>query len=165
MNKKELISKLSEKTGMKQDDVNTLLSEFIDTVTDTLKSGDNVALVNFGTFEVVDKAARKSATRVQARKFRFRPRRSRASVRARVSRNQSTARATLLTAWNRRDARFTFCLTITLCQMGIHQSRRSRQHMNHNKQKPPSLAVVFVSSYGGYSGRDVSIPRHPQTGG
>jgi DNA-binding protein HU-beta len=81
MNKKELISKLSEKTGMKQDDVNTLLSEFIDTVTDTLKSGDNVALVNFGTFEVVDKAARKSRNprtgeeiQIPAKKVpRFRP--------------------------------------------------------------------------------------------
>lgn len=60
MNKKELISTLAEKTGMKQDDVNTLLTELIGTVTETLQSGDNVALVNFGTFEVVDKAARKS---------------------------------------------------------------------------------------------------------
>lgn len=60
MNKKELISKLASKTGVKQDDVNKVLTEFIDTVTAELQAGEKIALVNFGTFEVVDKAARKS---------------------------------------------------------------------------------------------------------
>jgi DNA-binding protein HU-beta len=81
MNKKELISEIAKKTGFKQDDVNTLLTEFVETVTDTLKSGDSVALVNFGTFEVVDKAARKSRNprtgeeiQIPAKKVpRFRP--------------------------------------------------------------------------------------------
>jgi DNA-binding protein HU-beta len=81
MNKKELISKLAAKADVTQEDVNRVLTAFVDTVTEELQNGEKIALVNFGTFEVVDKAARKSRNprtgeeiQISAKKVpRFRP--------------------------------------------------------------------------------------------
>lgn len=60
MNKKNLISQIAEATGMSQADVTKVLDAFVDTVEATLKTGEEIRLVNFGTFEVVDQKARKS---------------------------------------------------------------------------------------------------------
>lgn len=51
MNKSELISKVSKKTNKTVDDVALVVNTALDTITDELKAGEKVALVNFGTFE------------------------------------------------------------------------------------------------------------------
>jgi DNA-binding protein HU-beta len=49
---------LAEKTGSTKADADRNISALIDIITSTLKKGDNVALVGFGTFEVRKRAAR-----------------------------------------------------------------------------------------------------------
>jgi DNA-binding protein HU-beta len=58
MNKSELITNLASLSGVTQADAARVLEAFITTVGDTLKAGDNIALVGFGTFQVTKKAAR-----------------------------------------------------------------------------------------------------------
>jgi DNA-binding protein HU-beta len=60
MNKKELIAKIAAKAEMSQSDVNKVVAAFVETVTEALQDGEKIALVNFGTFEVVDKKERES---------------------------------------------------------------------------------------------------------
>jgi len=52
MNKAELVSKISDDSGISRSQANAALNSFIDTVTKTLKSGNKVTLVGFGTFSV-----------------------------------------------------------------------------------------------------------------
>lgn len=59
MNKKELIDAIANKTGFAKKDTDKFLNAFIGAVEDTLTAGDKVALVGFGTFKVVERAARK----------------------------------------------------------------------------------------------------------
>ena len=58
MNRKELIDALADKTGSTKADANRNIGALIEIITATLKKGDNVALVGFGTFEVRKRAAR-----------------------------------------------------------------------------------------------------------
>ncbi|MGA7594334.1 MAG: HU family DNA-binding protein [Gallionella sp.] len=58
MNRKELIDALSDKTGSSKADADRNISALIEIITGSLKKGDNVALVGFGTFEVRKRAAR-----------------------------------------------------------------------------------------------------------
>lgn len=58
MNKSELIASLASLSGVTQTDAARVLEAFITTVGDSLKAGDNVALVGFGTFQVTKKPAR-----------------------------------------------------------------------------------------------------------
>ncbi|MGV8905146.1 MAG: HU family DNA-binding protein [Acetobacterium sp.] len=58
MNKSELITEMAEKSGLSKKDSEKALGAFLESVVDTLKNGDKVSLVGFGTFEVRDRAAR-----------------------------------------------------------------------------------------------------------
>ena len=58
MNKTELVAAMAEKTEMTKKDVEACLNAFTGVVTETLKSGEKVQLVGFGTFEVKDRKAR-----------------------------------------------------------------------------------------------------------
>ena len=58
MNKAELIAKIAEDAGITKTQANTSLDSFVDAVTKTLKKGDKVTLVGFGTFSVSKRAAR-----------------------------------------------------------------------------------------------------------
>lgn len=58
MNKSELIDALAAKAGLSKTDAKKALDAFTSVVADSLKSGDKVALVGFGTFSVVEKSAR-----------------------------------------------------------------------------------------------------------
>jgi DNA-binding protein HU-beta len=58
MNRKELIDALADKTGSTKADADRNIAALIEIITATLKKGDNVALVGFGTFEVRTRAAR-----------------------------------------------------------------------------------------------------------
>ncbi len=59
MTKMDLIAKVAEKTEFTKKDADVAVSAVIDAITEALSSGDKVALVGFGTFEVKERAARK----------------------------------------------------------------------------------------------------------
>jgi DNA-binding protein HU-beta len=58
MNKAELVAQLADDAGITKTQANAALDSFIDSVTKTLKKGDKVTLVGFGTFTVSKRAAR-----------------------------------------------------------------------------------------------------------
>lgn len=58
MNKSELISSISEKSGLTKKDSEKALAAFIETVSTELQAGSKIQLVGFGTFEVAERAAR-----------------------------------------------------------------------------------------------------------
>lgn len=58
MNKAELISKISDDSGVSRSQANAALNSFIEAVTKTLKAGNKVTLVGFGTFSVSKRNAR-----------------------------------------------------------------------------------------------------------
>ena len=59
MNKAELIAAIAAKTGETKKSAEETVNAFVSVVTDTLKKGDKVQLVGFGSFEVRKRAARK----------------------------------------------------------------------------------------------------------
>ena len=58
MNKAELIARIAEDAGITKTQANATVDSFVDAVTKTLKKGDKVTLVGFGTFSVSKRAAR-----------------------------------------------------------------------------------------------------------
>jgi DNA-binding protein HU-beta len=58
MNKTELIAQVVEATGLSKKDAEKAVSATIESITDALQSGEKVSLVGFGTFEVLERAAR-----------------------------------------------------------------------------------------------------------
>ena len=58
MNKAELVAAIAEKTELSKKDSEKALKAFIDVITEELTKGEKVQLVGFGTFEVVERAAR-----------------------------------------------------------------------------------------------------------
>jgi DNA-binding protein HU-beta len=59
MNKTDLISAISEKSGLSKKNSEAALNAFISSVEDALVDGSKVVLVGFGTFEVKARAGRK----------------------------------------------------------------------------------------------------------
>ncbi len=58
MNKTELVSAIATKADLTKKDAEKALGAFIDVVGATLKKGDKIQLVGFGTFETRKRAAR-----------------------------------------------------------------------------------------------------------
>ena len=58
MNKTELVAAIAEKAELSKKDAEKALAAFTDVVADTLKNGDKIQLVGFGTFEVAERAER-----------------------------------------------------------------------------------------------------------
>lgn len=58
MTKSELVSAMSEKTGVSKKDAAASIDAFVEIISDVLKHGDKLQLVGFGTFEVSERAAR-----------------------------------------------------------------------------------------------------------
>lgn len=58
MNKTELISALAEKANVSKKNAEAVLNAFVETVEDTVKAGDKIQLVGFGTFESRERSAR-----------------------------------------------------------------------------------------------------------
>lgn len=58
MNKTELVASIVEKSGLTKKDAEKALSAFIDSVAETLKNGEKIQLIGFGTFEIHERAAR-----------------------------------------------------------------------------------------------------------
>ena len=59
MNKAELVAAIAAKTGETKKAAELAVNAFVQVVTETLKKGDKVQLVGFGSFEVRKRAARK----------------------------------------------------------------------------------------------------------
>ena len=58
MNRKELVDALSAKTDSTKADAERNIAALIEIITATLKKGDSISLVGFGSFEVRKRAAR-----------------------------------------------------------------------------------------------------------
>jgi len=58
MNRKELVDALSAKTNSTKADAERNIAALIEIITATLKKGDSLSLVGFGSFEVRKRAAR-----------------------------------------------------------------------------------------------------------
>lgn len=58
MNKSELIDAIAAKTEQSKSATADTLNALLEVVTDTLKGGDSVVLVGFGTFHVKERAER-----------------------------------------------------------------------------------------------------------
>ncbi|MDR0218853.1 MAG: DNA-binding protein HU-beta [Enterobacteriaceae bacterium] len=58
MNKSQLIDKIAASANISKAAAGRVVDAFVSSVSDTLKSGDDVVLVGFGTFTVRERAAR-----------------------------------------------------------------------------------------------------------
>lgn len=58
MNKSELVDAIASGADISKASAGRALDAMVDTITETLRKGDQVALVGFGTFSVKDRAAR-----------------------------------------------------------------------------------------------------------
>ncbi len=58
MNKGELIDAIADKTGVTKKQADAVLTATLDTIVETVSSGDKVSLVGFGSFEPRDRKAR-----------------------------------------------------------------------------------------------------------
>ena len=58
MNRKELIDELATRTGCTKADAERGLGAMLEIISDTLKKGESLSLVGFGSFEVRKRAAR-----------------------------------------------------------------------------------------------------------
>jgi DNA-binding protein HU-beta len=58
MNKTEFVAAVADKAGLSKKDTEKALKAFTDVIAASLKKGDKVQLVGFGTFEVTKRAAR-----------------------------------------------------------------------------------------------------------
>ena len=59
MNKSELINAIAEQGNLSKANAGLGLAALIKTIETTLKAGDSITLVGFGTFDVKDRAERK----------------------------------------------------------------------------------------------------------
>ena len=57
MNKNDLVAVVADKTGLSKADATKSVDCVFDAITDSLKSGEEVRLVGFGTFNVTKRAA------------------------------------------------------------------------------------------------------------
>ncbi|EPQ6932586.1 HU family DNA-binding protein [Pseudomonas aeruginosa] len=58
MTKSDIVNAVADRAGLSKADAGRALSAVLDTLTDTLKRGESVSLVGFGTFAVKTRAAR-----------------------------------------------------------------------------------------------------------
>lgn len=58
MNKAQLIDAMASKSGLSKNDSKKALEAFVGSVSDSLKTGDRIQLVGFGSFSVAERSAR-----------------------------------------------------------------------------------------------------------
>jgi DNA-binding protein HU-beta len=58
MNKGELVNQIATEAGLSKSQAATALNSVLDSITKSLKKGDKVTLVGFGTFSVSQRSAR-----------------------------------------------------------------------------------------------------------
>ena len=59
MNKAELVEAVSAKAGLTRKETGNVVDAMTETITDTLSKGGKVTLVGFGTFQVMERKARR----------------------------------------------------------------------------------------------------------
>ena len=59
MNKADLVNSLAERTGLTKTKSNEVIDTLVSVISETLKDGDKVTLVGFGTFTTTQRDARK----------------------------------------------------------------------------------------------------------
>lgn len=59
MNKAELVEEVNGKVGITKKDARKVVDAVTETITNTLKKGEKVTLVGFGTFQLIQRKARK----------------------------------------------------------------------------------------------------------
>jgi DNA-binding protein HU-beta len=57
VNKQDLVTKVASASGLTKTDAERAIDATIKSITETLKKGDEVRLIGFGTFAVVDRPA------------------------------------------------------------------------------------------------------------
>ena len=60
MNKKELVKEVSKKTGFTLAESNNAINALLETITESLRSGESVYIRHFGSFLVKERKARRS---------------------------------------------------------------------------------------------------------
>ncbi len=58
MNRKQLVKDVADRSGLTQDQVDSVLGGVVDAVTASVKAGDKVVVPGFVSFEQVERAAR-----------------------------------------------------------------------------------------------------------
>jgi len=58
MTKQDLVNAAASTAGVTKKDAQAVLDAILDTITDSLQSGENVTITGFGTFRVSNRAAR-----------------------------------------------------------------------------------------------------------
>ncbi len=58
MNKKELINQIADSADISKESAGDVLQTFMGAMTDTLKKGDKLTLIGYGTFSVTERKAR-----------------------------------------------------------------------------------------------------------
>ena len=58
MNKQDLVNLVSEKTGISKEAAGKVQKAVIEAISSTLEKGDSVSLIGFGSFKVIERAAR-----------------------------------------------------------------------------------------------------------
>ncbi|RJP25674.1 MAG: HU family DNA-binding protein [Candidatus Abyssobacteria bacterium SURF_5] len=58
MTKQELVDIVSEKSGLTKKETGTVVDIILNTITETMKRGEKVSLVGFGTFDIKRRKAR-----------------------------------------------------------------------------------------------------------
>jgi DNA-binding protein HU-beta len=56
--KQEFVDQVAQKSGLSRRDAGEAVDAFLETVTDTLKSGDSITFTGFGKFSTANRAAR-----------------------------------------------------------------------------------------------------------
>jgi DNA-binding protein HU-beta len=56
--KQEFVDQVAQKSGLSRRDASEAVDAFLETVTDTLKSGDSITFTGFGKFSTAHRAAR-----------------------------------------------------------------------------------------------------------
>jgi len=60
MKKAELLAEVAKKTGLSKSDVDAVIKETIETITEAVSKGDKVSFIGFGSFELTKRAGRKA---------------------------------------------------------------------------------------------------------
>ncbi len=71
MNKTELVTAMADKAELSKKDTEKALKAFVDVVTEELKKGEKIQLVGFGTFEVIERAAREGRNPLTGEKMQI----------------------------------------------------------------------------------------------
>ena len=71
MNKTELVQAIAEKANLTKVDSKAALDATLDAITGALKNGEKVALIGFGTFQVVKKNARQGINPATKQKIKI----------------------------------------------------------------------------------------------